>query len=42
MWWMWVDPIWFDWWLGGRLSPSDHEVIRVDFTRKRVIDRIAC
>ena len=42
MWWMWVDPIWFDWWLRWWLPASNHEVIRVDFTRKRVIDRIAC
>jgi hypothetical protein len=42
MWWMWVDPIWFDWWVRWWLPPSNHEVVRVDFTRKRIIDRVAC
>ena len=28
---------WLDWWF----PPTSHELIRVDFTRKRVIDRVA-
>ena len=42
MWWLWFDPIWLDSWLRWWCPPSDHEVVRVDFTRKRIIDRIAC
>src|SRR5690349_22222297 len=37
MWFWW--PIWFDWWFPP--SPPTHDVIAVDFSRKRVIKRLA-
>jgi hypothetical protein len=37
MWFWWQ--IWFDWWFPP--SPPIHEVITVDFSRKRVIERLA-
>ena len=37
MWFWW--PIWFDWWFPP--SPPTHDVIAVDFSRKRVIERLA-
>ena len=37
---MWVYwQIWFDWWLPP--SGPAHEVVTVDFRRKRVIERVA-
>ena len=37
MWFWW--PIWFDWWFPP--SPPTHDVIAVDFSQKRVIERLA-
>src|SRR5690349_13149503 len=37
MWFWWQ--VWFDWWFPP--SPRRHEVVTVDFSRKRVIDRLA-
>ena len=44
MWWLWSDwPLspatqaWFDWWF----PPERHELIRVDFAKRRVIERVA-
>jgi hypothetical protein len=45
MWWLWSDwalspaaQAWFDWWFP---PSSRHELIRVDFANRRVIDRVA-
>jgi hypothetical protein len=45
MWWLWSDwalspatQAWFDRWFP---PSSHHELIRVDFTKRRVIDRVA-
>ena len=37
MWFWW--PIWFDWWFPP--SRPTHEVVTVDFSQKRVIERLA-
>ena len=37
MWFWWQ--IWFEWWFPS--SSPTHEVVTVDFSRKRVIERLA-
>jgi hypothetical protein len=37
--WLVLNRLWVEWWLEVWFGPQPHEVIRVDFTRKRVLER---
>ena len=38
--WLWFNWLWLELWLDCLCPPPHHEVIRVDFANKRVLERV--
>ena len=38
--WPWFNGLWCAWWLDWWFPPARHELIRVDFANKRVLERV--